>query len=282
VVGIGPDLTAYDFFTENFGKQRSPVSDIALSPALIKAARKCSNAGEGNVYYRANTEYLKSIVCLIQTGGSAVLAGKFGSAAMEASSKYPEKLLENLDHDWQQFAREVDAGKLSFMVPPVLSIILTRCARRDAIPSVLSDLRYEWADARRSVWELLNQLKTVETVSDATKIKQGLALASLLMSPARNGIDTRPLRVLWELIAGGVGGAATALISGGHPGIGAVAGAVGTAVQSVPPLLHDLGPALFGRGAFDLARRVRSGVEGIEYDALRRLLTDAEKAELQL
>jgi hypothetical protein len=31
-----------------------------------------------------------------------------------------------------------------------------------------------------------------------------------------------------------------------------------------------------------LARRVRSGVEGIEYDALRRLLTDAEKAELQL
>lgn len=281
IVGIGPVLTGYDFFNDKLGVGE-PMPDIMLSPALIEAARKYSNAEEGNVYYRAHIDYLRRIVGLVQKGGSALLAGEFGSAAIEASSKYPERLFENLDRDWQQFAREVDSGKIRFIVPPILSIILTRCARRNAITDVLKDLRYEWADARAKVWALLDQLKTVRTVRDMRKIKQELAAASLLMSPMQNAIDTRPLRVLWGLIAGSVAGAATAMISGGHPNIGAAIGAVGAASSSVPPLINELGPALFGRGAFDLARRVQHETLCGEYDALTRLLTDAEKRKLGL
>lgn len=281
IVGIGPALTGYDFFTAKLGVGE-PMPDIMLSPALIEAARKYSNAEEGNVYYRAHIDYLRHVVGLVQKGGSALLAGEFGSAAIEASSKYPEKLFENLDRDWQQFAREVDSGKIRFIVPPILSIILTRCARRNAITDVLKDLRYEWADARAKVWALLDQLKTVRTVGDMRKIQQELIAASLLMSPVQNASDTRPLRVLWDLIAGSAAGAATAMISGGHPSIGAAIGAVCAASSFVPPVINELGPVLFGRGALDLARRVQQETLRVKYDALTRLLTDAEKRKLGL
>lgn len=282
IVAVGPVLTGYDFFTEKLGVGKSQTPDITLSSALIEVARKLSNAEEGNVYYKAHIEYLQRIVSIVQKGGSALLVGEFGSAAIDASSKYPEKLFENLDRDWQQFAREADAGELGFIVPPVLSIILTRCARRDAIPTIIKDLRDEWADARAKVWALLGRLKTVPTVVERQKIQQDLAGASRLLSPVPNQIDTRPVRVLWDLFAGSVAGAATALISGGRPSVGAAIGALGMASRSVPPLIHELGPALFGRGAFDLARRVRQEAMRVEYDALVRLLTDAEKRELRL
>jgi len=282
IVAMGPVLTDYVFFTERLGVGKPETPDITLSSALIEVARTFSNAEEGNVYYKAHIEYLQRIVSIVQKGGSALFAGEFGSAACDASSKYPEKLFENLDQDWQQFAREADAGEFGFMVPPVLSIILTRCARRDAIPAVLKDLRDEWADARAKVWALLDQSKTVHTVAEIRKIQQELAAASRLMSPSHNEIDTKPVRVLWDLIAGSVAGAATALISGGRPSVGAAIGALGMASRSLPPLIYELGPALFGRGAFDLAKRVRQEAMRVEYDALARLLTDAEKRNLGL
>ena len=171
IVAFGPVLTGYDFFTARLGIRKTEMPEIALSPALIEAARKFSNAQEGNIYYEAHIEYLQRIVGVLQKGGSALLAGQFGSFAIHASSNYPERLFENLDGDWQQFAREADAGQLGFMVPPVLSIILTRCARRDAIPIILKDLRDEWADARVKVWELLDQLKTVHTIAEMRQIR---------------------------------------------------------------------------------------------------------------
>lgn len=282
-VAIGPVLTGYDFFRERIGVGKSETPDIMLSPALIKEAQKFSNAQEGNVYYNAHIKYLQRIVSIVQKGGSALIKGKFGSSAIKASSKYPEKLFENLDKDWQQFAREADSGELGFMVPPVLSIILTRCAKRSSIPAVLRDLRDEWAGARAKVWALLDQLKTVHTVGEMRTIQQELTEASLLLSPVQNPIDTRPVRVLWDLVIGGVTGAVTSSLSGGSPGVGAVIGAaINTASRSVPPLIHELGPALFGRGAFDLAKRIRKEVMRVEYDALAKLLTDAERRKLRL
>jgi hypothetical protein len=282
IVAMGPVLTGYDFFTERRGPKKPPPPDIPLASPLIEAAREFSNAEEGNIYYQAHIEYLQRIVSVVQKGGSALLAGEFGSAAIGASTRFPAKLFENLDQDWQQFAREADAGELGFIVPPVLSIILTRCARRDAIPSVIKDLRDEWTDARAKVWALIDQLKTAPTIGEMRKIQQELVASSRLLSPIQHDIDTKPGRVLWELIAGGLGGAAIALLSGGHPVVGAVIGAVGTASRSVPPLIHELGPVLFSRGAFDLARRIRQDASLVEYDALARLLTDAEKRNLRL
>jgi hypothetical protein len=169
------------------------------------------------------------------------------------------------------------------MVPPILSIILTHCAKRNAIPTVLRDLRDEWAGARTKIWMLLDQLKTAHIIGDTHTIIQELKEASLLLSPIQNSLDTRPVRVLWDLVIGGVAGGVTSIFSGGNPSIGAAMGAmINTGSQSIPALIRELGPALFGRGAFDLAKRIRKEIINVEYDALANLLTDAERRKLGL
>lgn len=282
IVAVGPVLTGYDFFTSPRigGKPETP--EIALSPSLIAEARKFANAEEGNVYYEAHIEYLQRVVNLLQNGGSALVAGKFGSAAIGASTRFPAELFQNLDQGWQQFAKEVDAGELGFMVPPVLSIVLSRCARRDAIPTVIKDLRDEWATPRRKVWGQVNRLKDVHTIAETIEIRRELEEASRLLSPTQHEIDTRPVRVLWDLVAGGLAGAAIAHISGGHPAVGAAVGALGKASGSAASYIYEMGPALFGRGAFDFARRVRQETRRVEPGALARLLTDTEKDRLGL
>jgi hypothetical protein len=277
-VAVGPVLDGYHFFAEKPARQK--LAAVELSSALIETSRQYSNADLGNPYYKAHVEYLQRIVDVLQNGGSALLAGRFGSAAIDASRKYPDKLFETLDADWQQLARDADAGDVWVSVPPVLSIILTRCARRDAIPSVLEDLRAEFADARAKVWSLLRQLKTARTIAETIQIRQELTAASRHMSLAEHQIGTRPLRVLWEVIAGGASGAATALISGGDPRVGVATGAVSTGARSIPALIAECGPALFSRGAFDLANRVRRAALQVEYDALARLLSDDEMRKL--
>lgn len=282
IVALGPVLTGYDFFTKKIGVDNPMTPGVTLSPSLMSVARKFSNADEGNIYYKTHINYLERVVSIIREGGSALLNGQFGNAAFEVSTVYPKNIFENLDRDWQQFAREAEAGELGFVIPPVLSIILTRCARRDAIPAILKDLRDEWADARAKVWTLLNQLKTVNTIEQKNAIQRELQEASRLMSTGLHEVDTKPVRVLWDLVAGSVAGAATALLSGGNTVIGATIGAIGKASQSIVPLVTELGPALFGRGAFDLARRVRRDVMCAEHDSLARLLTDVEKIKLGL
>lgn len=283
IVALGPVLTGYDIFKQRHSLGKTEMPDLKLSPALIEEAQKFSNAKEGNVYYETHIEYLKRIVNLVQRGGSALIKGEFGRSAIKASSKYPGDLFNNLDKDWQKFAREADSGDLGLIVPPVLSIVLTRCEKRTAIPDVLRDLRDEWASARAKVWTLLHQLKTVQTIQEMRAIQQELTEASLLFSPVQNPIDSRPVRVLWDLVVGAVSGAVTSSLSGGNLGIGAAIGAtISTASRSVPPLIHELGPVLFGRGAFDLAKRVRKEVLRVEYSSLSKFLTEAEKEKLQL
>jgi len=224
IVAIGPTLKGYDFFTEKLSGKKPVTPNVTLSSPLIEAARKFSNAEEGNVYYKAHIEFLKRIVSVLQKGGSALLVGSFGNASIGASKQFSEEMFKNLDKDWQEFALEANEGELGLVVPPVLSIILTRCAKREAIPAVIGALRDEWADARAKVWVQLSRLKTVNTIAETQEIRQGLEAASRLLSFAPHEIDTRPIRVLWNLVAGGLTGALIATTSGGCPKIGAAIG----------------------------------------------------------
>ena len=128
LTAIGPVLTDFDFFTERLGAGQPETPEINLSHELTDIARQFSNAGEGNVYFKAHIQYLQRIVNIVGQGGSALLASEFGTATLGASTQFPTVLLEEFDHSWQQFAQEVHEGDLGFVVPPVLSIILTRSA----------------------------------------------------------------------------------------------------------------------------------------------------------
>jgi hypothetical protein len=216
----------------------------------------------------------------VNEGGSALLDSELGREAIRMARTYPEFLFKQLDEEWQRVALEIENDGMRVLIPPVLGIVLSRCARRDAIPYVIRDLREEWADARKKVWGLVDALRVCGMLSEAQEIRRELAEASRLFAPESSELDSRPVRVLWEIVAAGAAGAGVTALSGGKPAIGAVAGALTQAARNMPAFTHEFGAMLFGRGAFDLARRVRREVSKIELDALPRLLTEAEKKSL--
>jgi len=127
------------------------------------------------------------------------------------------------------------------------------------------------ADARKKVWELLDALRVCQTLKEAAKIQRGLSQASSFFTPSQIEGGSRPLRILWEITAASTAGVA----------MGAITGPIVQAARSVPGLLQDFGGALFGRGAFDLANQVRRKTAEIRFDALTRLLTEAENDKLR-
>jgi hypothetical protein len=54
------------------------------------------------------------------------------------------------------------------------------------------------------------------------------------------------------------------------------------AARAVPGFVHEFGRVMFGRGAFDLARRVSRELRKVDLQALPRLLSAAEKENLGL
>jgi hypothetical protein len=279
VAATWPDLSGYRFFTE---RSYIPSRDVEmeLSPTLLELAAQYANVGPGYTHFEDHVLFLKRVFAIVQEGGSALLCGQFGRAALSATQRYPESLFQNLDEDWQRYARQIETDGLGLLIPPVLGIVLTQCARRNAIPYVVQDLRNEWAEARRKVWNLLEAQKSCKTLGDAVLIRQELEDATRLFSPKKTDLDTRPVRVLWEILAAGAVGAGTGALSGGNPAIGAATNTLGQLARSLPAFTHEFGAMLFGRGAFDLARRVRRGASEIELGALPRLLSDAEKQKL--
>ena len=230
--------------------------------------------------FDSHIDYLKRVLGIIEQGGSALVCSRFGKEAIATAQQYPESLLGPLDEHWQSYARQVAEDGLGLLVPPVLGIVLSQCARRDAIPLVIRDLRDEWAGARKKVWDLLDAVRNARTLDQALQIRRALEEASKLFAPEPTEHDSRPIRVLWEIIAAAMAGSVIAAALGSNPLVGALTGMVGHVPRCGPALLHEFGPALFGRGAFDLARRVRRSVAQVELDALSRLLTTAEKQTL--
>jgi hypothetical protein len=274
LVAGAPGLAGFDCFMRD--SRDEPIPEIELSPELMEKARLDANA----LQFDARVKYLKRMIGRVNQGGSVLICGGFGKNAIEIAEKYPETLFHDLDEHWKRYAEEMMEDGLGLLIPPVLGIVLSRAASREAIPIVIRDLRDEWAEARTKVWTLLDALRTARTLGEATSIRRELSESSKLFAPQANDADSRPIRVLWELIAAAAAGAGIAVMSGGKPLIGATAGTITQAVRSVPALVHEFGGALFGRGAFDLARRIRREVAKIDIESLPRLLTEAERKKL--
>jgi hypothetical protein len=273
IVAFGPVTEKYGLFDEDYCKNSIPRPE--LPPDLLPLISHYSNAGEGNVYYKAHAEYLQRLFGVVAQGGSVLCEGAFGRAAIDKVTEFPTWLFEPIDTDWKEYATRIHAGRFGLVIPPVLAIVLNRCARRDAIPAVLRDLRLEWADARRKVWDLVDQLKGARTVAEIHEIETELTEASAYFSPSKAGRGSSPLRVLWDLFSAALGGAAVAAISGGDPKVGAV---TKLGAQAVEFATAQDARNLFRRGAFDLARRVSHEAASVEAtpDLLSRFLTKPE------
>src|ERR1022692_2734715 len=108
----------------------------------------------------------------------------------------------------------------------------------------------------------------VKDIERGTDIQRELESASRLFSPEKTDLEIKPIRILWEIVGTGISSAGVAALSGGKPVIGAVTGSLSQLGRSLPAFTHEFGAMLFGRGAFDLARRVRRAVSDVELRAL--------------
>jgi hypothetical protein len=214
----------------------------------------------------------------LQEGGSVVCDGDLGRIAVEQPSIFPHDFFEALDSEWVSYAKDADDG-FHLVIPPVLSIVLSRAARRDAIPQIVNELRAEWSDAGKSIWELLDAVKKVPTLKEAAEIRQQLREAAARLSPrssASQSLGPPPLRFLWSIFSSVGAG----LVSGSSK-VAIATGAINVAIQKAidSGLFGDI---LFGSGAFDLGRRIRTNLNEVERtrDMLARLLNSAEIEQL--
>jgi hypothetical protein len=269
--------TQYSFLSDGAGREARP--DIKLSPALVDLVSQFAGSVEVK---QQLIEYVKRVLGIVEQGGSVLMEGKLAEQMVLTAQQYPQGVFSKLDADWRNYCDKLDKNGLTLSIPPVLGVILTRCRTREAIPTVVRDLRDEWSSARKKLWKLLDGLRTSRTVGEAIEIHRELAEATALFAPEPTEHDSRPVRILWEILASAAAGVGIAAMSGGKPVVGAITGAIAHLPRSVPAVLQEFGPAVFGRGGFDLARRVRRSAAEIELGALPRLLSGAEKNKLGL
>ncbi|MGH7595806.1 MAG: hypothetical protein ACREOI_05605 [bacterium] len=283
ITAMGPAIDIYDglFSTQRDLKLQS-LPDLA--PKFRSLASKFSNAELGNLYYDAHIKFLQILLAVEKEGGSIVCDGEFASAMQFQAQEYPQELFNALDADWKEYARNINNGYHGPNLPPVLGIVLNRCKNRDDIPIVLKQLRNEWADPGKKVWELITELRSAKTLKEAYQIKRHLDDASKYFSPKQSPTDFSPIRFLWELFAEAAGGAIDAEFAGGNPFVGAATAIVQTGLTKFSDEGLEFAKILFRRGAFDLARRVRRETMKLTPmpALLSKFLTQAEKEKLGL
>jgi hypothetical protein len=105
-----------------------------------------SHDEEGRPFYASHLNYLQHLFGIVKEGGSILCEHPFPRAAINKATQFPAQLFESLDDDWKEYAQKIQSGRLGLVTPPLLSIVLNNCARRDAIPAVVNDLRRDWGE----------------------------------------------------------------------------------------------------------------------------------------
>jgi len=249
--------------------------DVELSNELINVARQESDAHEGP-YYEAHVAFLQALVSTVQRGGSIICESEAAEHAIQVTSEIPDAVLNGVEEGWVEMVRSASEGNIGLVVPPFVSILLSRCARRGAILPVLRDMKAEYADGRNRIWDLMNELRNVTSIARAREIRHELEEAARAMNPQNEWPEFFPVRALWKLVMAVVGGAVVGQIAGGHPGAGAAVGAVNQAREIMAGANRR---AIFAGGVFDLARRINRDLRAVPRmpELLRPLLTQQER-----
>ena len=276
IVSFLPTLEGYEGIVRSPSGPRRELS-IELSPDLVRLA--VSSAGTnrvGDPYLRAHLEYLQNLCLVVKRGGSLLVAGDVGRAAIRTSHEMPAALLERLDADVRRFADQANRGDLGLVLPPFLEIVIRRAGRRDRIVDALIELREEWGEPRRRVWEILHALRCTSDLGEAHDLIRELdEISKGIRAP---GAGAKPIDVAWQVTTEVGAGAVRSWIASGSPLLGAAVPAVGRAIAAA----GSLGRQLFGLGGFGLARSIMREVRDYRpsVDQLRGFLSDDEKRQL--
>jgi hypothetical protein len=275
-------LPILDDYKEIIHLQTGPTPElqIELPPRLLQvAARSAGTDRPDDPYLRSHLRYLQNLSIVLRRGGSALMVGDVGRAAIQTSREMPASLLHNLDRDIAEFAEQANRGELGLVVPPLLATVIQRAGSRDRIVQTVVALREEWTEPRRAIWEILHPLRRTRDLKEAQDLMRQLNdVSQAIRAPGAEG--TWPTEVLWEVTTEGGAAAFAAWTSAGNPVLGAALPATARAVARV----GSLGRRLFGLGGFSLARAITREVQRYQpsVDLLRTLISDDERTRLGL
>ena len=274
-----PTLNGYeDIVCLQMGPTRE--LNLELPPHLVRLAVSSAETDRvDDPYLRSHLRYLQNLCLVVKRGGSVLVAGSVGRAVVRTSQEMPAALLHHLDADIRQFAEQANRGDLGLVVPPFLAIVISRAGRRDRIVDALVELRQEWSEPRRRVWETLHALRCTSDFREANALIRELEeISSAIRVPGISG--SRLIEVAWQVTTVAGAGTVGAWIASGSPLLGAVVPTVGRVIAAA----GSLGRQMFGLGGFGLARSIAREVRDYEpsVDQLRDLLSDDEKSRLGL
>ena len=280
ITGFMPTLKGYeDIVRSQLGPTRE--LNLELPPALVRLA--ASSAGTDRVddpYYRSHLRYLQNLCLVVKRGGSVLAAGQVGRAAIRTSQEMPAALLRHLDADVRQFAEQANRGEFGLVVPPLLATVIARAGgRRDRIVDAVGELREEWSEPRRRVWETLHALRCTRDFEEANGLIHELdEISTAIRAPGIPCVN--PMAIAWQVTTAAGAGAVAAWIASGNPLLGAAVPAAAQAIAAA----GSLGYLLFGLGGFGLARSIRREVRNYKpsVDQLSTFLSDSEKRRLGL
>lgn len=283
--GIGNER-GYGLFCGDLEAQGLP--DVELSTSQLRIVSTYSNAEMGDPNYESHKIFLQRLYGVVKQGGSVLCDQPFARAALETATQFPSVLFSHIDTDWKEYALRLQSGRSGLEIPPVLSIVLNNCARRDAIPAALIDLRENWTRGRQRIWALIEADRNAQTLDEIKQIQREFEEASKELSPATKIEGSSPLRMLWNIFAQGVTGATVAgaavnILGDANIALKVKAIAVGTAASAMAEAAHQFKSILnakkiFRLGAFDLAGQVRlaTGAVTPSPELLSRFLSDSE------
>lgn len=143
-------------------------------------------------------------------------AGDVGRAAIRISQEMPTALLRHLDADVRQFAEQANRGDLGLVVPPLLGTIIVHAGgRRDRIVQAVGELREEWSEPRRRVWETLHALRCTSDFQEANALMHQLdEISTVIRAP---GVPLfSPMEIAWQVTTAACAGALSAWIAAGR------------------------------------------------------------------
>lgn len=130
--------------------------DVLLSPRLMEIADR------EPIPYDTIMQF-KRAVALSGVRGTILFSHERFAEAFSVAEQYPAKIFSELDSAWQKFAQDIEYHRADVIIAPILQVVLSKCERRDAIPSVSQDLRLEWESPRQKLWQLLGELRDCAT-----------------------------------------------------------------------------------------------------------------------
>ena len=280
ITSFMPTLSGYeDIVRLQLGPTRE--LNLELSPRLVQLA--ASSAGTDQVddpYFRSHLRYLQNLCLVVKRGGSVLVAGDVGRTAIRTSQEMPAALLRHLDADVRRFAEQANRGDLGLVVPPFLAMVIKRAGgRRNRIIDAVGELRDEWSEPRRRVWETLHALRCTSDTEEANGLIRELdEISTAIRAPGIPCVN--PMAIAWQVTTAAGAAAVTAWIASGNPLLGAAVPAAAQAIAAA----SSLGYRLFGLGGFGLARSIRREVRNYKpsVDQLSTVLSDSEKRRLGL